>query len=1210
MFKNLLSRIKNKKKISETQIEYETLLPKDDIDNNTEFMIDYAIKKNNVNNIAITGGYSTGKSSVINTYFKEKDNVVNISLATFEEKNEEQNILDNIPNENDTSNEEKKKTQNIICNTSSKDKTKQNAITQEVEKTIIEKLYYFSYNKENIRTILKNIICTIILTYMIFLITINIIGKILSHFNLIERIIICASYLLFLSIILYFFSRKISEITKIKLKVGEIEVDANIDERNILNENIDKIIKIIKDINYKYIIFEDLDRFECPKIYEHLRDLNITINSTLNKEKQVKFIYAVRDDMFSDENRTKFFDMIIPVVPYVSYTNSGVELSKIIKKYNLENELSDDFIKDICLFVSDIRILKNTLNEYVVYKKKVEPKNLNEKTSFYKNLFSIMLYKNTCSKDFELLVKRNKNGIIYNLFLNIIKYKENEIEKIDKRIEEYKEEEKTLENSMIIDKEHLISALISEIKEKDEYALQLKTEDIGPIAISYGMDREIFEEDILDENFEINIYRNGTYKWQKMSTYLLEKFQDLYNKFKILKNKEENRKEQIQSEIYNAEAKKRQVNELNLKEIIEEYNTNILDNIKLGKYSQLIRYLVSEGYINEAYEEYIVEFHEGDKIKTNDRTYLMSLKAREILPFNAKIDNPKDVFKQLKEEVSKEYSLNKYILDEILNNEYIHDIRRMSYIYTFKRNKDYINMFKECIYDKNFKNKSELLKEVFTKDENIWSEIDEEIQNEEEKINLLKKIIENIDIKIITKHKERELIEIFINNNDIAISNFDIMKNMLDNLNIEYIKLSEIKENKEIIDYIIKNNKYRINYKNIKHILLTLNNKIKPDILYKNYESIQSIQYLNSYINSNINKYIKNVFCQLKDIQKDSVEDIINLLNNEILEDELVKIILQKEEKLIDNINKVNDVRWNKLLELDKIKVSSDNINTYYNKNGLDKYLIEYFNKENVINNVIKLKDKDNKYIQLNNKLIENIMFENSICIDSYKKIVSNIEKTISEEDILHLNEDKIIYLIENNKFKFNLNLYNKIRQCNENIFILFTRKYIRNIQSMNFKTINYSFEEICKLINSDYISSSLKEKAIKMIKEEDIENIDQDIANSIYNFILKYDVRNKLNTKLIFKLLDLNNNIDEKVKLVYLNLYKIEKENIEEILKKLGENYYRLIKDRTKPSFKLTQENIQIIERLKKIGYNIVFEIEGNAIKVKGTKRNIKNVV
>ena len=62
------------------------------------------------------------------------------------------------------------------------------------------------------------------------------------------------------------------------------------------------------------------------KIYEKLREINIIVNNSAQVKRKIKFIYAIKDDMFcKDEkkSRTKFFDFIIPVVPIVNAFNSS-----------------------------------------------------------------------------------------------------------------------------------------------------------------------------------------------------------------------------------------------------------------------------------------------------------------------------------------------------------------------------------------------------------------------------------------------------------------------------------------------------------------------------------------------------------------------------------------------------------------------------------------------------------------------------------------------------------------------------------------------------------------------------------------------------------------------------------------------------------------------------------------------------------------------
>ena len=223
-----------------------------------------------------------------------------------------------------------------------------------LEKVIIEKLYYSILNKYDLqRDIISSLITIVLVAFInvgIYLFNMESINNSLTNNFWITLIFMGLEIICLTGLIGYSISYVIN-LQKIKLKFGDVEVEVNQTgnnqekNRNLLNEEIEFIVKTMNIAKYKYIIFEDLDRFQNPQIFERLRDLNITLNATL-KEK-VKFLYAIKDEMFIADNRTKFFDFIIPIVPYVSYENSGEELLKIIKKHQLDTELSEDFILDI-----------------------------------------------------------------------------------------------------------------------------------------------------------------------------------------------------------------------------------------------------------------------------------------------------------------------------------------------------------------------------------------------------------------------------------------------------------------------------------------------------------------------------------------------------------------------------------------------------------------------------------------------------------------------------------------------------------------------------------------------------------------------------------------------------------------------------------------------------------------------------------------------
>ena len=79
------------------------------------------------------------------------------------------------------------------------------------------------------------------------------------------------------------------------------------------------------------VLLEDLDRFKQQNIFVKLREINHLINNSEEVKQPVRFIYALGDEMFKDEEiKTQFFDFIIPIIPIVDVSNSGKKLRKYL----------------------------------------------------------------------------------------------------------------------------------------------------------------------------------------------------------------------------------------------------------------------------------------------------------------------------------------------------------------------------------------------------------------------------------------------------------------------------------------------------------------------------------------------------------------------------------------------------------------------------------------------------------------------------------------------------------------------------------------------------------------------------------------------------------------------------------------------------------------------------------------------------------------
>lgn len=200
------------------------------------------------------------------------------------------------------------------------------------------------------------------------------------------------------------FDRRLS-IDKIDLSKGAT-LSTRPADPSLLNVFIDEIVYFFDKKKYKVVIFEDLDRHNDGAIFIKLREINQIINNSLSDEKPVRFIYAVRDDIFdSPEARTKFFDFIVPVVPVLDSQNATDHFSKKFEDDDFKVPGFEQCVARLAIFITDMRLLSSIANEFRLYRKLVN--NGQDIT----RLLSLIAYKNLCTRDYHLIDA--KQGILY-----------------------------------------------------------------------------------------------------------------------------------------------------------------------------------------------------------------------------------------------------------------------------------------------------------------------------------------------------------------------------------------------------------------------------------------------------------------------------------------------------------------------------------------------------------------------------------------------------------------------------------------------------------------------------------------------------------------------------------------------------------------------------------------------------------------------------
>lgn len=416
------------------------------------YALNSVIDNEGVYNIGIVSSYGAGKSSFITTFFEQypskKKSMCRISLANFNSR------------ENKTDSESETENVNVIA---------KELNIKDVEKSILEQIIFkrkyhpFSHSQINRihgkfwRNFFISLLSVtfIISLYFLFSALNSKIPNLDAKWN--PLFLVVSVVLLFALILLILETIKIN-----KLAIKDIEIEfAKDTDSSILNRFLDEIINYCIETGDKYFVFEDIDRFNCVQLFNKLREINYLLNGNeaiKKNNKKITFILCVKEGVFnSAQERSKYFDFIISLVPYYNPDNARqIVENKIKKNKDLEMDWGD--VKELTCFVTDVRVLNCIINDFIMYKDFLKIKNEDNI-----KLFAMMIYKNLYFDDFDKA--QHNSGFLYNVF-NEHKSKalENASSSITKKIEELmRKKDNSTEDDSIEDKIKNLNFMINGI---------------------------------------------------------------------------------------------------------------------------------------------------------------------------------------------------------------------------------------------------------------------------------------------------------------------------------------------------------------------------------------------------------------------------------------------------------------------------------------------------------------------------------------------------------------------------------------------------------------------------------------------------------------------------------------------------------------------------------------------------------------------------
>lgn len=965
-------------------------------------------------NIALTGGYGSGKSSVIKTFLHEdgkKYNCLKISLSNFIDQEEK---------------------------APEKEKDYENQIESKIFQHIIYKADYFNTSKSNYKRIpfvsRRNAVVNsllILVFALCFVIAFEPVCLQVNAFydvyhklfraevgywiNIVFDILSMIYMFLFVGHIIAIVCRRFKPMTIKSITAKEVSLDFE-SGKSAFKELLGEILYFFKAGSYDLVIFEDLDRINNPqKLFLKFREINQLLNESedyLKEGKKVRFLYAIRDDVFSDEVRTKCFDYMIPVVPVIDKFNAG--------DYMVAHHKSSDFdqvdLRDIMalgMFIGTMRELTNVINEYRVFKNVL----LLHAMSQTKLLASI-IYKNAypCDyADFHL-----KKGYLYAVLQNKLSF------------------------AKILTKEDddLLLKLDDDIKNYRSSIVSLRREVLGWLELNNNAEQLIINEDryqiddiaekddlydlFVNNKFDHYYYEThdeaGVIRYELKFSDIIQSIdggEDTYYESMDENERQLARARQKRTDCINRIAL---TTSLSFRDIIAKignadkslglvngfFANNVNDSEEDSKVTltehqftqaRLIHTLIKNGYIDEDLDAYVSFTYPGSKSSV-DFEFLHSVLQGISKPYDFKLDHPDEVIKSLHTgNMSSKEVLNYDLVECLLKRN--DEALKQACFKTIRNNMDFVVKY----YETNRLTQS-FADALFYKWDNC---VDSIIRQLTEGSDILFELL-FMAASQTCKLKSSELSILSDKYEFICqhIGKLDTrkVKSFIHYYRITFTSLSTPTEkSKTLFDYVTKHSYFEINYKNLKLIYGEDFDKCSYTCIIKGDKKIE--EYIQHHIVDTVDLFPETD-------KEEGLEAIANLSNVIRVSDESFEKFLRRQNNIMPDFEQVRKDRIPSFIKTDKVKATWTNIKKFFEVDDDIDVVIPFIIGHYLDLAGTKLDEDEDKQLQ---KLL---MCDNTLPLDVYQALLPCFGYYFEPDEIKNLDEDRLRVVLEADYIKYN----------------------------------------------------------------------------------------------------------------------------------------------------------------------------------------------
>ncbi len=1139
--------------------------------------IEERLRKKDATNIALTGPYGSGKSSILITLRNKYSNYkyLNISLATLKPSQALSGSENNQKNEDD------------------KDKVSKLNLDRLIEYSILQQLIY----KEKQETLPDSRFKRIfhLSDKKVRLITISILFAALSLIVVFEPSFLYVEWLcrlldekwmnvvgdtmsiVYLLSFLYLAISKIvpsvcnSRLNKLNLKDGEIEI---VENTSIFNKHLDEILYFFEQTKYDVVILEDLDRFETTDIFVKLRELNLLLNESKVVGRKIFFIYAVRDDMFQDAERVKCFDYITTVIPIINRSNAKTQLKGELEKRGV-TDIADKHLQELGFFLHDMRLLKNIANEYVQYREKLQKGICSEK------LLGMIVYKNYYPQDFALL--HYCKGVVYGL-LNL---KETLVAAKIEELESEYDKHLALRKANLKEKQlkecELRRIYVDAYRDKcGENVLQFKVGDSLCSLKEIASNENLFEKLISSHDV--------TYSYIATTN-------NYYNAGRVLQNTKNITFSEIEKAIdessgyaerllalraaFNelddvnySDTKKDDIRSQSLSKIMADIDYKSNKEYASLKVPRMIEYLVVRGYIDENYYDYISYFYDNF-IDAHDWEFVLDLKLNRAHSYDYHINNVEACIKEIPNTVFRTTAiLNVELLDYLAENSSDRmNLGRLRVVLRTAINEKKYD-FIASYYQKG-RQQDVVFTQLYAQHKNLW-ETFEKNDDENDSLKLCWfKYAEweqtcDASQKWLSKHYD------FITKNLLEIGE-EQWSELIQEVRYEFINLND--KSVYILETIAERDAYTLSQHNL---LILVSCMLKKEVDSLSYRLVKETedQALIERVEADLGNCMQAVFAAPAS-EKESEATILGILMSSNVEEEnKIKYLKNQQTKI--NLDIVqNDSEKTLALRCDVVEPTWENIIHYLNivaDKTVDNELVAFIDKHSVeLSSMVVPCDPEED----EKMLLRQLIMTDLLTFVAYKDIVGQFTRW-QLAGVPTIEERRVQLLIEKGMIRFNeQNTNDLLEHFSADLTVQYLLRYksefLRCVENIEYKT-----DVAVGLMKSNM---SIGEKAT-IIPHFNIDIINEELADNIVSVLTKQSI--DLPPDFLLKVMNLTGLFTDRLKVLNYALEKnaYAEETITAFIECLEEPYKSIAEKGKKPELPDTEDSRRLVSLLKDKNY------------------------